>query len=508
MSTQEILETLHPLERKVLPTLSDNIGLDEIINKSKLSGVEATRALQWMENKGILKITKSERIVVDLDVNGKAYLKKGLPEKRFLKVLDKEMKLEDIAKEADLDNDEMNICLGILKRKAAISVVGGIVSPTGKRDLLVSKKMPEEDFLRKLPVQVATLNDEQKSLLNLLLKRKDIIATKREKIITAGLTLLGKKVVEHYKKAGLGDMIDRLTPKMLKEGSWKGKTFRRYDVEINVPRIYGARRHFVNQAVEYARRIWLDLGFREMTGPLLQTSFWNFDALFTAQDHPVRDLQDTYYIKDPEYGRLPAKAIVDRVRKTHESGWTTGSRGWEYKWDPMDSRRNCMRTHTTCLSARTLASLKMSDLPAKFFSIGKCFRNETMDWSHLFEFYQVEGIVVDPDSNFRQLIGLLTNFFLKMGYEKVRVRPGYFPYTEMSAEVDVYDKNRKKWIELAGSGMFRPEVVKPLLGEDVPVLAWGLGFPRTISDYYRIDDIREIYRNDLKQLRETRIWMM
>ena len=125
----------------------------------------------------------------------------------------------------------------------------------------------------------------------------------------------------------------------------------------------------------------------------------------------------------------------------------------------------------------------------------------------MFELCQVEGIVVDPDVNFKNLVGYLTEFYKKLGYEKVRIRPGYFPYTEMSAEVDVFHPVRKEWVELGGSGIFRPEVVKPLLGIEVPVLAWGLGMERAISMYYNINDIRDLYRNDLKQLREMKAWL-
>ena len=169
--------------------------------------------------------------------------------------------------------------------------------------------------------------------------------------------------------------------------------------------------------------------------------------------------------------------------------------------------QNVLRTHTTVLSARELSKLKKEDLPAKFFSVGKCFRNESLDWSHLFELVQVEGIVVDENVNFSNLLAYLKEFFGKMGFEQIRVRPAYFPYTEPSVEVDVFHPIKKKWIELGGAGIFRPEVVKPLMGFDCPVLAWGLGLERTVSDYYNISDIREIYKNDLKQTRNMKAWL-
>ncbi len=319
------------------------------------------------------------------------------------------------------------------------------------------------------------------------------------------MTALGKELIKQ--KIIKKNTIDKLTPKMLKQGSWKNKEFRAYDVKINVPRINRGKRHFVSQAIDTARNIWLEMGFKEMPGPMVQTSFWNFDALFTAQDHPVRDLQDTFFIKNPKDGKLPDKKIVDNVKKTHENGWTTGSTGWDYKWEEENSKKNVLRTHTTCLSARTLAKLKKEDIPAKFFALGKCFRNETLDWSHLFEFNQTEGIVIDENANFKHLLGYLKAFFKKMGYEKARFRPAYFPYTELSVEIDIFHPVHKKWIELGGAGIFRPEVVKPLLGIDVPVLAWGPGFDRIILDFFKITDIRDLYKNDLKQLREIKEWM-
>ena len=249
------------------------------------------------------------------------------------------------------------------------------------------------------------------------------------------------------------------------------------------------------------------MGFKEMTGNIIQTSFWNFDALFVPQDHPARDLQDTLFIKNPEKGYLPKKELVKRVSETHKSGWTTGSKGWGYNWKEEEAQLNLLRTHTTVLSAQVISRLKYNDLPCKFFSIGKVFRNEALDWSHLSEFYQSEGIVVDENVNFKNLLGYLKEFFKKMGFEKIRFRPGYFPYTENSIEPEVFHPINKKWIELGGAGIFRPEVVKPLLGKDIPVLAWGLGIERIVSLYYEINDLRDLYENDIKKLREFKAFI-
>ena len=503
---RELAETLHPYERKILPFLKDNKSLDEIVKASRMKEIEVMRALQWLENKNIISIKKELKEVINLGTNGRLYLQKGLPEKRFLRAIGNIADIKQIQEKAGLSKDEIDICLGILRKKTAIEIMPGMrikITDNGKK--LLQKPSFEELFLKQLPLNSADLTQEQKYAFNGLKKRKDII---KADIVTERKVGLAKLYDELIKaKISFKNIIDDLNPTIIKQGTWQNKSFRRYDIKINVPIISGGRRHFVNEAVEYIKRVWLEMGFKEMQGLLLQTSFWNFDALFTAQDHPAREMQDTFFIKNPEKGKLPDKKLVEAVKSAHENGFKTGSLGWRYKWNPETTMKNVLRTHTTVLSARTIAALKKEELPAKFFTVGKCFRNETVDWSHLFELCQVEGIVVDPDVNFKNLAGYLTAFYKKLGYDKVRIRPGYFPYTEMSAEVDVFHPVKKEWIELGGSGIFRPEVVKPLLGIEVPVLAWGLGMERAISMYYGITDIRDLYKNDLKQLREIKAWL-
>jgi phenylalanyl-tRNA synthetase alpha chain len=506
---KNLIETLHPLELKVLPYLSECKTLQDLIQKTKLQEIEVMRALQWMQNKNIIQTKYELKYLVQIDGNGIEYSKKGLPERRFLtSIKEKELSVDEIEKNTGLSKQELSVSIGLLKSKAAIDIKPGmIISLTANGRNLLEKETLEEKFLKiiaKNKVEVASLSPEEKFAYEAFLKRKGIVKTILLKTIMITVTDTGKKLAKI--KPQQENAIDRVTPELLKTGKWRGQAYRRYDVKINVPQIYGGKRHFVKQAIHSAKTIWLDMGFKEMNGPLLNTSFWNFDALFTAQDHPVRELQDTFYIKEPAQGRLPDKKLVEIVKKSHESG-VSGSTGWRYQWKDIEARKNVMRTHTTVLSARTIAALKQTELPAKFFAVGRCFRNETLDWSHLFEFNQTEGIVVDPDANFRDLLGYLKEFFTKMGFPKARFRPAFFPYTEPSVEIDVFHPVHKKWIELGGAGMFRPEVVVPLLGKDVPVLALGPGFDRIIMDYYKITDIRDLYKNDLKQMREMKAWM-
>ena len=354
-----------------------------------------------------------------------------------------------------------------------------------------------------MPLEQDSLLPEQLYALKSLQTRKGIVEITEKTKIDIEITELGAKIVNS--KISSEEMIEQITPEILKkESSWKGKRFRRYNMTSGVPAIYGGKRHFVNQAVDYGRKIWTEMGFKEMTGDMVDSSFWVFDALFTAQDHPVREMQDTFYINKKT--SLPDKKIVKAVKESHEKG-VDGSKGWAYNWDEEDAKRLLLRPHTTCVSARTLASLKKEDLPAKFFALGKCFRNETVDWSHGFEFNQTEGIVIDPNANFRHLLGYLKQFFKKMGFDKIRFSPAYFAYTSPSVEIHVWHSEKKVWLELGGAGILRPEVTIPLLGKHIPVLAWGPGFDRVLMDYYQIKDLRELYKNDIAQLRKIKFWM-
>jgi len=495
MNINELAEGLHPLERKVLPFLNKCDGLKELQEKSGLQEIEVSRALQWLENKGIVKTEKNNSEVVELGINGKNYLTKGLPEKQFLEAIKtKGLTLNEIGQKSGLSTQELNVSLGLLKREGAISM-GNEISITSKGNDFLKLERDEEKFFKKLPLQMEKINSEDKKLLNVLLKRKDLVVVSVQKDKKIKLTSLGSKLITVKLDK---DMIDSLTSSMIRDKSWEGKKFRRYDVEINVPKIYPGKRHFVNEAKNYAKKVWLSMGFKEMIGPVINSGFWNFDALFVPQDHPAREMQDTFFLKGTS--KLPERKLVDAVKKQHE-------KSWKYNWNEDVAKKSVLRTHTTVLSARTLASLKDSDYPAKFFSIGRNYRNEALDWSHLFEFNQSEGIVVDPKANFNQLLGYLTEFFEKMGYEKVRFRPAYFPYTEPSVEIDVYLKEKDKWIELGGAGILRPEVVEPLMGKYVPVLAWGFGLGRVISPYYDIKDLRDFYKNDMKQLKEMKSWV-
>ena len=495
----KMMNMLHPLERKILPLLETCHTLSSLVELSHLQEAEVMRALEWLEHKQIVTTTKKNEQSVVLGKNGEKYRAEGLPEKRVLRVLKKTATLAEIQNEAKLSAEEVNAAMGILRRLGTISIV-----KTEKGLTLTKVKnvdFEEEKFLQQQFPITHELAMNNKSFQQLL-SRKDILLIKEDKDKSVELTPLGKKLVA--KGISQEEMIGRITPKILQFGEWKNKKFRPYDVEAGVARLHAGKKHMVTQAVEYIKKIWLELGFQEMNGRMIETAFWDLDSLFVPQDHPAREMQDTFYVQSPG-GELPP--LARKIKDVHEHGGKTGSTGWGGQWSEKEAQQLLLRTHTTVLSAQTLAQLKETDLPAKFFAVGKVFRNEALNWKHLFEFYQVEGIVVDPNANLSHLKWYLKEFYKKMGYPDVRIRPAHFPYTEPSCEVEVYHPVKKEWVELGGAGIFRSEVVIPLLGKDIPVLAWGLGLDRVISQYYGLSDIRDLYKNDLKLLRDAELWV-
>ena len=326
------------------------------------------------------------------------------------------------------------------------------------------------------------------------LKRPGLIKkTERVEIGEIRLTGRGRSLLSELPEEG----TSLLTPELLRWGRWRGVKFEPYDLEAPSYKAFPGRRHPLREVIEEVREIFVSLGFEEVEEPLVQLAFWNFDALFQPQDHPARDMQDTFYIEGTLEDSLEEE-IVRNVKLTHENGWTTGSRGWGGCWSIEEARKLVLRTHTTAVTVKAL--YENGDRPRRVFTIGSVFRNEKMDYKHSVEFHQVDGIVVEERANIRQLMGILTEFYRRLGMKRVKFMPSYFPYTEPSIQTSVYVEKLGDWVELAGMGIFRPEVTRPL-GVTWPVLAWGCGIERIVMIRYDVEDIREFYRSDLGFLR-------
>src|SRR3990172_104990 len=503
MDIKKLAQSLHPYERRVLPELAQHPYLEDLAAASGLKEVEAMRALQWLENKKAVTIATEPRELISLDKNGLEYLKKGLPERRFLTALtSQELPLSKLAQKTQLISEEVNICLGMLRQKSAILMLKDKelkvkITDQGKR--MLHSEFPEEKFLKKhFPVQPAQLGAEDKHTFEQLRRRKQIIKIDVQRIKKATLTDIGKKLVS----SGVRDenIVDTITPQVLRTGEWKNKTFRRYDVTINVPKVSGGKKQPYKAFLDWVRTKFISLGFNEMDGPLVETDFWNMDALYMPQFHSARDIHDAYYVTEPKYGKLDEK-LVKKVQAAHENG-IQGSTGWRYQFDAQKTHRHILRTQGTACSARMLASPNLK-IPGKYFGITRVFRHDVIDATHLPDFNQTEGIIVEEGLTFRHLVGLLKMFAKEFAdAEDIRIVPGYFPFTEPSAEL--YAKHPQLgWIELGGAGIFRPEVVAPLLGKHVSVCAWGLGIDRIGMFKLGLKDIRNLFSQDLEFLRNT-----
>ncbi|MBI2143313.1 phenylalanine--tRNA ligase subunit alpha [Candidatus Woesearchaeota archaeon] len=507
-NTSEIAASLHRLERAVLPHLEKHNSFAEIIAAAKMQEVEVLRALHWLQTKGLAKVTESVEEIVVLGENGKAYAKSQLPETRFINALQsKPLTLSEIKKAASLNGDEVGASIGVLMRLQAIEPVASSgektfrLSEAGKE--LAKSGTPAQRFLsKKFPIRAKELSAGEKALVEELKKRKDIIREEVAKNRAAAITGLGKEVLK--KSATAEETVDRLTPELLVTGKWKEAAFRSYDLTAPAPRAFFGKLQPYREFLEEVREKFVAMGFEEMTGPIVESEFWNMDALFMPQFHSARDIHDVYYIKEPKYATDLPQQLVKKVKAAHENGFGTGSKGWRYEFSEEKTSRLIMRSQTTACSSRKLASKDLK-IPGKYFAIGRCFRYDVIDAKHLADFNQVEGIVLEEGVNLRHMIGLLKLLAKEFcNTDQVKVVPSYFPFTEPSAAL--YAKHPELgWTELGGAGIFRPEMVKPLVGKHVPVMAWGIGIDRVAMFKLGLNDIRELFSHDLAFLRSAKV---
>jgi|FLOH01.1.fsa_nt_gi phenylalanyl-tRNA synthetase alpha chain len=496
----DLIDKLHILERKTLPEIKDGILLSALVEKTGLKEVEVTRAIQWLSNKKIIEIKEETKELIELDTNGELYSKNGLPERRFLQAAEKKEDAKEIQHLANLENEEVNICIGSLKKKAAIDIEknnGLIIKITNHGRKLLEKEFLEENFLKKeFPIELKDLSPEEKFSYNELVKRKKIIKKELKKLKTIFLTELGKQIQK--KGVSENDYLERVTPEILKTNSWKNKKFRSYDVSINVPKIFAGQRQPYSEFIEQVREKVVSMGFVEMTGPIIELEFFNFDALYQPQKHPARNWSDTYKIKDPKIGTLPDKKIVQAIKQVHENGGTTLSKGWQYEWNEKIAAKLMPRSHDTAISPRFMS--QGVKIPGKYFSLVRCYRPDVIDSTHGVEFNQLGGFIIGDNLSFKELLGLLKQFTIEMtGATEVKFFPDYFPFTEPSVQISVKHPDFG-WMELAGAGIFRPELTEPL-GITEPVIAWGFGIDRLAMLKLGVEDIRDLFSQKIDYLR-------
>ncbi len=485
-----------------LQKLGGKAPVDQIVEASGLAHAAVMRAALSLTRKKLTRIHEQKQTVIKLREEGKQYAKRGLPERRLIDSLIKlggKVPMEKVAKDARLEKKFIPIALGWLQRK------GWATIEEKERVLKALKRKPAKGTDEKL----ISLLDERGSLVAeelgkdlrsavAVLKRRKLVEIREKALREIELTSSGQKLVR--KRLRIVEEVSQLTPELIVSGKWRQVRLRKYNVEAPVAITWPGKKHPYVRFLDELKEKLVSLGFKEMVGPLVELSFFNFDSLYTPQDHPAREIFGVYYVKSPKYGKVDTyKPIVENVKKTHEKGWKTGSTGWRYRFSLRDTQRLLLRAHGTALSVRTLVS-KDLEIPGKYFAVARCYRPDVVDKTHLSEFNQVEGIVVGEDLTLRDLLGVLERFAIDIaGADKVKFRPDYFPFTEPSVELVAYKKGYG-WLEFGGSGIFRPEVTLPL-GVKVPVLAWGLGVDRLFMMKAGIDDIRYLFSQDLDWIR-------
>ena len=451
-------------ERRLLKALSEEWqGWEELSKKTGMNRDGVARTLFFLSQKGLAEMSEEKREEWKVTEEGRRWIKEGFPEE--------EVREWDGKSVRELP-PHIREKLGWLKESGMVEIKEGRVVYKGGRyklkealERIGEGKEVEEKYLKEL-------------------RKRGAIEMERVRVIKGRVTPKG---LEELKK-GEGE-IGRLSREVLERGTWKGKAFRPFNIDIEAVKPWkGGYRHIVRKAIDEIKDVFVSMGFEEMEGRYVESAFWNFDALFQPQDHPSRELADTFYL---EGKKLDAEeGFVEGIKKAHEAFW-----GGE--WRREEAEKVVLRTHTTVLSARTLVSGRKG----KFFAIGKVFRNEAIDYKHLAEFHQIEGIVAEEGVTFRHLLGILKEFYARLGFEEIRFRPSYFPYTEPSLEIEVWFEPKQEWVELGGAGMFRWEMLKAW-GIEHNVLAWGLSLERPLMMLLGLEDIRDLYRNDIDFIRE------
>ncbi len=490
-------EELSLSEKKILAalaTLKGRATLGQIADAVNFKGpVQLMNALNWLKAKGYVWV--DEKVIRCYTLKESSVAGRRLPERIMLELIaDREIGLDEIATMVN-DKSLIGVGVGWLRRKGWASLTESkklLITDAGRKAL--ASPGEDEVFLRRMEREEVEENNSNETVLKDLLSRRDFVKLHERMVREVSMLPKGEDAVRQG--LSLEEDLSQLSPELLKSGKWRGFKLRPYDLAAPVPATTGARLHPIARTMRQISQVFTEMGFTEIEDDYVQNTFWDMDVLFTPQDHPARDMQDTFYLSNPR--ELPIdNGLSRKVRNVHQTGGSTGSTGWRYEWSSAEARKTLLRTHTTVATIRYLKEHR--NPPVKAFTVGRIFRREAMDATHLSEFYQIEGILMEKKASLDMLCNLLKQFYSKMGLDTIRLRPGYFPYTEPSMEVDVLYNG--KWIEMGGSGIFRPEVLRPLGIRD-RVLAWGLGLERLVMLRHGFTDIRDLYISDISQLRK------
>jgi phenylalanyl-tRNA synthetase alpha chain len=463
---------LSEIEFRILNFIKEKVttSSSEIIASLNLPKSTVFSVIYYLASKNYVKITKETKIKdIEISEEGKKRLNEGFPEENLIKILNgKSLRVQEIKQKLD----DFEIAITWAKKRGIVKIERGEIIP-----LTNSFLSPEREILEKIE-RGEKISDSEVQLL----RSRNLIREKEDKEL----------IVEFLTSPEIKSSIIFLTPELLKNGGWKKYEFKEYNVTALPPFIPIGKKHYFREFIEKAKDVMVSLGFNEVSSGYVEMEFYNFDMLFQPQDHPAREIHDSFIVSGK--GKINDTELLNNVKEVHEK-W------WNYKWNESNALRLVMRSQTTATTARVLSTRPKT--PIKTFTIGKVFRPDAIDATHLIEFHQLDGLIIEKDFNFKKLLGLLKEIFKGLGVPEVKFKPAYFPFTEPS--VEVYGLIEKLgWVEMAGAGLLRPEVSEPAGVKD-PAGAWGIGLDRLAMLFLNVKDIRDLYSEDIEFLRNRKV---
>ncbi|KAK7199691.1 phenylalanyl-tRNA synthetase alpha chain [Novymonas esmeraldas] len=487
-----VLTTLSRAERVLSTDLAASLAVDH---------QDVVGAGKSLEADGYVSAEVQQRMVLKLSNEAHHIVEHGSPEYLVWGLL----------QGGRLSQEEVTAKVG--KETTAVALANGI-----KAKMFKTTKEEGKVFLERVTDGAAVTDSVRESLQQAIADADSVDAATVERLKKRKLASMEARKIFVYSRGPAyaperaAKAVGDLTREMLADGSWRDRQFKEYNFSAQGAEVSGGALHPLLKVRQEFRDILMELGFQEMgTQHWAEVSFWNFDSLFIPQQHPARDLQDTFFLSKPATSQVSDVEYVERVKAQHEESFRTA-------WKLEEASRNVLRTHTTGSSAFVLKNLcklstrgpdgKLNFRPGRYYSIDRVFRNEEMDRTHLCEFHQVEGCVIDRDISLAKMMHTFDSFFRRIGVSQLRFKPAFNPYTEPSMEIFGFHTGLNKWIEVGNSGLFRPELLRPMgFDDDAAVMAWGLSLERPTMIKYGINNIHELFghRVDIRFIKRAAI---
>ena len=468
-----------------------------------------TRAAFELEERGLVAVEEYEAEDVTLTDEGDQYREAGLPELRLYRAAveagadDEPVSMGRVIGASGLEGPAVDIALSNFARKGFGSIDSGelVADLEGGPDVDPDAD-PEAEALDAIADGNAGYLDA--GVLDRLVDRGLV---ERSATTVRSVTLSDEGVTAMMEGVEVAETVGQVTPELLTSGEWRDVEFAEYNVEADAETVTGGKTHILRQTAESVKDTLVGMGFQEMDGPHADADFWINDCLFMPQDHPARTHWDRFTLDVPPMQDLP-EDLVARVEDAHRNGVGEDGDGYHSPWSEAFAQEVALRGHTTSLSMRYLSGHAVGDLepPKRFFSVEKVYRNDTLDPTHLLEFFQIEGWVMADDLSVRDLMGTFEEFYAQFGITDIEFKPHYNPYTEPSFELFGTHPETGEMVEIGNSGIFRDEVLEPL-GVDCDVMAWGLALERLLMLMYGFEDIRDVHGTlcDLDLLRNVEV---